>query len=59
MSDYANHDMQDAPFEDELASVDWTRLQEEVMSEPWLQFNDFNWSAWDQGAVAPTGDWYV
>ncbi|CAO2648718.1 Nn.00g096670.m01.CDS01 [Neocucurbitaria sp. VM-36] len=56
MSEYVNHDMQDAPFEDEVSKIDWVQLQEEVLREPEFEFDDFNWGAWDQGAEAPPGD---
>lgn len=56
MSNNVDRNMQNARLEDELANVDWAQLQEEVMSEPWLKFEDFNWWAWDQGGEAPTGD---
>lgn len=49
MSDYVNHEMQDAWMDDELANTDWELLQEEVLNEPWLQFDDFNWSILEQG----------
>lgn len=52
MSDYVDRIEQDALFDEELDQVDWGQLQEEVISEPWLQHLEFNWSAWDQGADA-------
>lgn len=56
MSDYVNFDMQDVCLDEELANTDWAQLQEEVLNEPWLRFDDFNWSAWEQGAELQPAD---
>jgi hypothetical protein len=52
MSDYVDRDMQDATFDLDIEDVDWAQLQEEVMKAPWFQFDDFDWSACDQGVDA-------
>lgn len=56
MSDYVHRDMQVTYSDEELANTDWTQLLEEINCEPWLEYPDFNWAAWNQGAVAPPGD---
>jgi hypothetical protein len=59
MSDSLNNDMQLAPFEENVDSIDWATLQEEVMQEPWFQFDDYDWTGCgmtDQGAEALPGD---
>lgn len=59
MSDYVHYDMQLAPLED-VDSIDWAALAEEVLQEPWLE--DFDWTGYyeqdqDQGAEAAPGVW--
>ena len=57
MSGYDDFDMQEASCSGELDNVDWGQLQEEVLNEPWLKFDDFNWAGWDhEGAEASSGD---
>ena len=53
MSDFVDYDMQLAPMED-LDSMDWAALNEEVMWEPWMDQIDWT-ECLDQGAnvVAP------
>lgn len=54
MSDYVNQEMQNFCTDEELANTDWAQLQEQALSEPWLQFGDFHWTAWEQDAEART-----
>lgn len=44
MSEYVNQDMQlNAPLEEELENLNWSALQDEIMVEPWMQFNGYDW----------------
>jgi hypothetical protein len=58
MSDSIHDGLQVAPFED-VDSIDWTALQDEVMQEPWFQLDDdYDWTGCgmlDLGAEALPG----
>lgn len=59
MSDNINNDMQLAPFNEDLGSIDWAALQDDVLQEPCLFNEYFDWNAYQpvgQGAQALAGD---